>query len=88
MKGAHRPVDPGVSIRNGPIEDAKTHKPIKANGINGKRKTAVNYRESSESEEVPLVSRCFPARFDLRKVLMLQVIDQEAQDQCEIRVRL
>ena len=68
VKGTNRPVDPGLSLRNGPVEDPKTHKPIKANGVvNGKRKAAVggNYKELSDSEEdeVPLVGwQCFTPR--------------------------
>lgn len=51
-------VDPGVSVRMGPVEDSKTGAPT-TNGVNGKRKSTngrKSYKEESDSDDdVPLV---------------------------------
>lgn len=60
VKSTSNHINPGVSIRNGPILDDK-NRPVHANGTSkAKRKasTQQNYKESSDSEDedMPLVS--------------------------------
>ena len=66
VKSTSNHINPGVSIRNGPVLDEK-NRPVYANGTSkAKRKasTQQSYRESSDSEDedMPLVSS-FPLCF-------------------------
>ncbi len=54
-------IDPGVSLRMGPVEEMELDEGHRTNGANGKRKARTNgaiYKEASgsEDEDLPLVS--------------------------------
>ena len=57
-------VDPGVSVRNGPVEEMDIDKPVANGATNGKRKSrnslqnGKSYKESSSDEDDKPMVRC------------------------------